>query len=105
MAHTKDLLNEEQAVEIGYAALAVLAEDLDRLTRFLNLTGVSPGQLRDRADDPAMLAAVLEHLLADESLLLTFTANAGVPPESAARLPALLHGLAARMTSRKAAGS
>ena len=51
MARTTDLLDEAQAIEAGYAALAFLAEDLARLTRFLDLTGLSPDQLRSQADD------------------------------------------------------
>jgi len=105
MARTTDLLDEAQAIEAGYAALAFLAEDLARLTRFLDLTGLSPDQLRSQAGDPAMLAAVVEHLLGDESLLLTFTANAGLPPEAAAQLPAMLRRIPAQPPSMSHEGS
>jgi Protein of unknown function (DUF3572) len=70
--------------------LTFLAEDPTRMTRFLKLTGMEPGEVRERAGTPEMLLAVLEHLSADESLLLVFTAARGVAPQSVGRAIALL---------------
>ena len=75
----------EEAELLAIKALTFLAEDESRLTRFLQLTGLSPVALREAAGEPAMLRAVLEHLLGDETLLLTFAANAGCDPASIAR--------------------
>lgn len=72
----------DTAEGIGIAALAFLAEDVTRLGQFLAATGLGPAELRTEAGSPAMLGAVLEHLLGDESQLLAFTANAGLNPES-----------------------
>ena len=63
-------------------ALAFLAGDLEQLERFLSLTGLSPAEVRAAACNPGFLAAVLEHVTQDETLLMTFAANAGLQPES-----------------------
>lgn len=67
---------------LAIAALSFLAEEPERLARFLDLTGLSPATLRQAASDPRFLASVLDYLAADESLLLAFAANAQVAPES-----------------------
>ena len=72
----------EKAEAVAIAGLSFLAEDTGRLGRFLALTGVGPAELKAEAGTPHMLAAVLEHLLGNESDLLSFTANAGIDPES-----------------------
>lgn len=72
----------DTAEGIGLAALGFLAEDMARLGHFLSLTGLGPDELRAEAGSPRMLAAVLEHLLGDEALLLSFTANCGYAPDS-----------------------
>ena len=69
-----------RAEEIGARALAFLAEDVARLTRFLSATGLSPQELRRDAASPKVLSAVLEHLSNDESLLLVFASTAGLSP-------------------------
>jgi hypothetical protein len=70
----------ENAEAIGLAALVFLTEDGDRLGRFLGETGMSPADLGQAAGAPEMLAAVLDHLLQDESLLMVFAASAGIEP-------------------------
>jgi hypothetical protein len=61
-----------------------------RLSHFLTLTGLEPGDIRALAQAPWFLASVLEHLANDESLLLTFAANASVAPETISPALALL---------------
>ena len=53
---------------------------------------MSPGELRAAAGAPETLAAVLDHVLGDESLLLVFSASKSVPPETIAPARALLAG-------------
>jgi hypothetical protein len=72
----------ESAATLALAGLSFLAEDGPRLGRFLSLTGIGPDQLRAAADAPETLLAVLDHLLADESLLLVFTASRGITPDT-----------------------
>lgn len=74
-------LDFDAAEGIGLRALGFLAGDPARLGRFLALTGIGPDDLRAEAGSPPMLAAVLAHLLDDESLLLAFTSMNGLEPE------------------------
>jgi hypothetical protein len=80
MARPKPL-DRDRADATALAALAFLAEDAQRLGRFLALTGIGPAELKAGAGSPEVLGAVLDHLLGDETLLLTFVANAGLPAE------------------------
>lgn len=72
----------EEAETLALAALTFLAADPARLDRFLSLTGLTSEGLVESAHSRPVLAAVLGHLLDDESLLLTFAANAGCDPAS-----------------------
>jgi hypothetical protein len=77
----------DAAQAIALAGIAFLAEDPARLRRFLDLTGLSPTALRHQIATPELQGAVLEHIAADESLLLAFAANRAIDPETIA--PAL----------------
>ena len=86
----KKPLSVDDAEVIGLKALAFLAEDPGRLTRFLDLTGVAAAELRQKASSAQMLAAVLEYLTGDESLLLVFAACNGLEPTDIAPAQELL---------------
>lgn len=77
----------DTARQLGLDALLFIASDSLRITKFLNVTGMDATELRTRAREDATLVAVLEYLLADESLLLVFAANGGHRPDDVA--PAL----------------
>ncbi len=77
---------------VAVEALGFLAADSERLSRFVELSGLDPANLRGAARQPGFLAGVLDHIAADESLLITFAANAGKSPEEVARACALLSG-------------
>ena len=66
---------------MALSALAFLAGDMQRLGRFLALTGLGPAELRKEARSPRLLAAVLDHLSRDESLLLTFASTHDLDPQ------------------------
>lgn len=87
-------MQSDRAESIGFSALLFLAGDTQRLGRFLTLTGLGPQELRAEARSPHILAAVLDHLLHDESLLLVFCASDGVPPEDIAPAQRLLAQMA-----------
>jgi hypothetical protein len=74
-------MDADQAETIALTALAFLAEDVQRLGRFLALTGIGPGELKAEAGSARVLAAVLDHLMKDESLLLVFAASSAIAPE------------------------
>jgi hypothetical protein len=92
----KGVPTRDEAEETAVAALVFLTEDESRLTRFLAESGLAVADLRAGAGEPHMLAAVLDHLLADESLLLVFTAGAGLDPAWIGPMRAILDGEAHR---------
>ena len=78
-------MNPVAAHTLGIRALAFLAGNPAALGRFLAATGIGPQDLRDQADDPALLGGVLDLLLGDEPLLLAFCEAEQVAPETPGR--------------------
>jgi hypothetical protein len=72
----------EDVETMALRALAFLAGEPERLEPFLAATGLGPATLRVAATQPGFLIAVLDHLAGSDSLLLEFSANAGVSPEA-----------------------
>jgi hypothetical protein len=70
---------------LAVSALAFIAADAERLSRFLDITGLGPHNLRTAAADPAFLSSVLDYLVADEPLLVGFASDAGLKPEVVVR--------------------
>ena len=85
--NAKQSANLDSARSLAVRALAYIGADSDRLSRFLNLTGLGPDNLRTAAADPAFLGSVLDYLVADEKLLVDFAADAGLKPEAVSRAP------------------
>lgn len=69
------------AETIALSALAATLTDERRAQRFLDLSGIDTGELRSRAADPVLLAAVLRFLEAHEPDLIEVAAAIGVKPE------------------------
>jgi hypothetical protein len=84
------VLSGETAATVALRALAHIAADPAQLQRLMENSGLSADELRARAADPALLAGVLDFLLADESALLAFCATAGLAPDLPARARAAL---------------
>jgi hypothetical protein len=76
------LSHREAAEALALEALSFLARDPDRIARFLANAGIGPDQLREAAREPGFLGAVLDHLMSDEPLLLTFTESSGLKPNA-----------------------
>lgn len=74
-------MHTDRAESIGVSGLLFLASDMQRMERFLSLTGVGPADLRADSRSPHMLTAILDHLLQDESLLLVFCSEESLKPE------------------------
>ncbi len=72
------------------SALAFLANDPERLTRFFILTGLSPDTIREAARAPGFAASVLDYLLGDESLLVLFASASNLRPEDVVQIHARL---------------
>ena len=70
---------------LAIQALAFIAEEPERLNLFLVSTGIEAAEIRTAAREPGFLAGVLEHMLADENLLIAFAESAGIDPAAVAR--------------------
>jgi hypothetical protein len=77
--------SQENAEMLAVQALAFIAEDDGRLSGFIASTGIAVQSIRDATRDPDFLAAVLEHMLDDEKLLIAFANSAGIDPAEVAR--------------------
>jgi len=89
--HSRDG-GEAAAAQLGVAALTFIAEDPERLGRFLALTGIGPESLRTAAREPHFLLGVLEYLLGDESLLVAFAEHSTIDPMDVERARGTLAG-------------
>jgi hypothetical protein len=67
---------------IALLALATTISDERRARRFLDLTGIGTDELRARAAEPALLAALLRFLEAHEPDLLTVAEALEMKPEA-----------------------
>ncbi len=65
---------------MAVSGLSFLAANPHHLDRFMRITGLEPATLRRAASSPGFLAAVLDHIVADEPLLIAFAAEAGTDP-------------------------
>lgn len=68
----------ETAETIALQALGWLATSEDLLPVFLGSTGLSESDLRARAGDPELLAAVLDFLLMDDAWVMAFCEDHGL---------------------------
>jgi hypothetical protein len=82
----------EAAEMLAIQALGFIAAEPERLEAFLAATGLTLDRLRESATEPDFLAGVLEHMLADESLLLAFAESAAIDPAAVARARNALGG-------------
>jgi hypothetical protein len=85
-------VQQESAQVIALQALAWIVSDDDRLAALMTESGFDPSGLRNRADDPVVLGAVLDHLLRDEQAVLAFCDAQGLPYTAPLSARALLPG-------------
>ncbi|OYY10030.1 MAG: hypothetical protein B7Y70_09175 [Rhizobiales bacterium 35-68-8] len=71
---------QEAASAVAVQALTWLASDMERIGGFLAQSGLGPGDLRARAQEPAFGAAVLHFVLSEDAMLLAFVAEAKLRP-------------------------
>jgi hypothetical protein len=85
MAFSKQVpLGPDAAEALAIQALTFIAQDAERLGRFLAITGIGPMEIRNAAQEPKFLAGVLDHIAGDERLLLAFARDAGIDPSAIA---------------------
>jgi uncharacterized protein DUF3572 len=85
-------VTRESAEILAIQALSFIAEDAERLSRFLAVTGLEAQSLRDAAREPNFLLGVLDHLVGDERLLTQFATQHELTPEVVTRARDLLAG-------------
>ena len=66
---------------LALAALAATLGDERRAHRFVDMTGIGTDELRARAADPALLAALIGFLEAHEPDLIAVADDVGTTPE------------------------
>jgi hypothetical protein len=71
---------QEAAAELAITALSFLADEPERLARFLALSGIAPESIRAAAREPGFLVGVLDYLANDESLLIAFAEQREIDP-------------------------
>lgn len=70
---------ERSAAEtIALRALGWMAADDDVLGAFLGASGLSPGEVRARAQDPDFLVAVLDFVTSDDAMVRAFCDASGL---------------------------
>ena len=88
----RNMAAAEAAETLAIQALAFLAEDTERLGRFLAITGIGPADIRSSAAEPSFLAGVLDYLASDDQLLIEFAQHVAVDPAHIAKACAALGG-------------
>jgi hypothetical protein len=77
---------------VALAALAATLSDERRAQRFIDLTGIGTDELRRRADEPPLLAALLRFLEAHEPDLVSVAEQLGLRPEELVQARRQLEG-------------
>lgn len=70
----------KDAETIGVEALSFLASNPEVLQRFLDVTGMEAGQLREAAARPSFFVGLLDFILAHEPTVMDFAAAAALDP-------------------------
>jgi hypothetical protein len=85
-------LRSVEAEILALNALTFLAQSPEDMERFVNLTGIAPNDLRTRAGDPEILAAVLDFVLADDARITGFCEASAIEPRDIHAARAALPG-------------
>lgn len=72
--------SSDDASDIAVQVLTFVTQDENHLSRFLDFTGWTPATLSSPNSQSAILLSVLEYLMSEEDLLLTFAANSRIDP-------------------------
>lgn len=74
-------MTRESAETVAIEALAFIAGEPERLDRFMALTGLGSESLRKAAKEAGFLLGVLDHVMADDRLLVEFATQYDMTPE------------------------
>ncbi len=75
---------------VAIRVLNCLISDPERLGRFLAMTGLDPSTIRGAAANPGFLAAIMDHVVGDERLLVAVASEAELDPREIAAAQARL---------------
>jgi hypothetical protein len=75
-------VDSDRAAILALKALTFLAHLDGALDGFVALSGIAPQDLRAGADDPEILAAVLDFVLADDARVTGFCEEEGIDPKT-----------------------
>lgn len=92
MKSQKDTAAVTDAEATAVAILGWLAGEPELLSRFLALTGVAPGEVREAVNDPGFLAGLVDFLMGHEPTLMAFSAATGIRPDAVVHAHAILSG-------------
>lgn len=81
-----------QAEILALQALGWLAQNDDLLTVFLNASGMTEQDLKTRADEADVLAAVLDFVLMDDAWVVGVCTDASIQPDMLMQARAALPG-------------
>jgi hypothetical protein len=84
--------NDNDPMAVALAALAATLSDERRAQRFIDLTGIGTDELRRRADEPRLLAALLRFLEAHEPDLVAVAEQLGLNPRELVQARRQLEG-------------
>ena len=85
-------MGTEAATALAIEALGFLADEPERISRFLSLSGLDAHELRTAAGDPSFFPALLDFILAHEPTLLDFATARSIAPERVAEARRALAG-------------
>ncbi len=85
-------MKRERAEILALNALGFIAADDEYLSRFLALTGMDADGLRGSAGETGTLVAVIDFLMYDDQLVLSFAKSVGIMPNDVAQVRLSLAG-------------
>ena len=85
-------MTTDQAETIALQALAFLVKEDNLLNQFFASSGLAPQDLKDHFQDPNVLGGVLDFILTDDGILLSFCNATSLSPETLVMVRRLLPG-------------
>ncbi|HEY4125557.1 MAG TPA: DUF3572 domain-containing protein [Rhizomicrobium sp.] len=73
-------MTPDAAEALALKVLEFLANSPDNLDGFMAATGINGDELRERLEEPTVLAAIIDFMLKDEGLLVEFCETASIRP-------------------------
>ena len=89
----KETMALPRGVELTAKILSFLADDDDRFSHFTTVTGHDLASLREEADTPAFLEALIDYILDEDARVIAFAEFADTRPEAVAGLRTIGEGI------------